>query len=70
MQKLDHIISVAKQLMQEVAVIDYKMTAWYRNTKNRYLEQSEVLFTRYKQRLQVINQNDKIRLRRGKWLNL
>ncbi|GEM_PF-6944971 len=65
MQKLDHIISVAKQLMQEVAVIDYKMTAWYRNTKNRYLEQSEVLFTRYKQRLQVINQNDKIRLRRG-----
>ena len=27
MQKLDHIISVAKQLMQEVAVIDYKMTA-------------------------------------------
>lgn len=27
MQKLDKIIDTAKQLMQEVAVIDYKMTA-------------------------------------------
>ncbi len=27
MQKLDHTISMSKQLMQEVAVVDYKVTA-------------------------------------------
>ena len=27
MQKLEHIISMSKQLMQEVAVVDYNMTA-------------------------------------------
>ena len=27
MEKLDHIINVTKQLMQEVAVIDYKISA-------------------------------------------